>query len=381
MNSSGVVQKRSSESALSSSQKWKDIWLDLLSRHMQSRNFSKEKTEFYYDTIQQYLILYPSAPKFIPIDSFTRYLYQKTLKELKAYLFFYSFIKDTAPYQLAIKRFCHLARLQEELSLKNYTTATKRNYTTYVKEFLYTLPATPKKDSKKEAKEYLLYLKNEKQLAPRTINLASAALAFYYSNVLGSSLMTEKIPRMKTGRKLPNVYSEKDIARILTSLDNVKHQLVLYMAYGCGLRLNEIRLLKPEHFDFDRRIIKVKNGKGNKERYVMMDQKIENKASFYLRKHKDNCYFFEGYKTGIPLSKRTIEKIYENACSKGNVTPKGGIHTLRHSFATHLLEHGSDLRYIQELLGHSSSKTTEIYTHVSKENIAKIKSPLSNISL
>lgn len=113
----------------------------------------------------------------------------------------------------------------------------------------------------------------------------------------------------------------------------------------------------------------------------MIDPSLEKKAAHYLKENTKNIYFFESYKKGKPLSKRTIEKIYEQACIKAGVAQKGGIHTLRHSFATHLLEHGADLRYIQELLGHSSSKTTEIYTHVSADAITRIRSPLSNLNL
>ena len=129
-----------------------------------------------------------------------------------------------------------------------------------------------------------------------------------------------------------------------------------------------------------RKVIKIEMGKGNKDRFVMMDPTIEKKTLIYLKDNKENAYFFKSYKKGEPLSKRTIEKVYENACKKAGIVPKGGIHTLRHSFATHLLEHGADLRYIQELLGHSSSKTTEIYTHVSTDAITRIKSPLSNLN-
>ena len=364
-----------------SPQEWREIWLHKLSSQMRKESIPEEKTEKYHTTIQAFLEKNPKAPKFIPIDEFIHYLTALDDIALEAMLFFYKGIKDAEQYLFELQRIQLLNKLIHELKLKNYTPTTQRNYRSIVREFLYQLTDLPNGESTNEAKQYILFLKDDKKQAPRTINLASAALSFFYEKVLGSTIMTDKIPRMKTGRSLPQVYSEEDIRNILTAHENIKHQLVLYLAYGCGLRLNEIRLLKPEHFDFVRKVIRIEKGKGNKDRFVMMDPTIEKKTILYLKDNRENTYFFESYKKGEPLSKRTIGKIYENACNKAGIVPKGGIHTLRHSFATHLLEHGSDLRYIQELLGHSSSKTTEIYTHVSADAITRIKSPISNLDL
>ena len=361
-------------------QEWREIWLNKLSSQMRKESIPEEKAKEFHSTIQEYLEKNPKAPKFVLINDFIKYLELLDDSSLEAFLFFYKGIKDTEAYLLEIQRRYLVKKLTGELKLKNYTPATQKNYGAIVREFLYQLTYSPNGENTNDAKQYILYLKDDKKQAPRTINLASAALSFFYKKVLESSIMTEKIPRMKTGRTLPQVYSEEDIINILTVHDNIKHQLVLYLAYGCGLRLNEIRLLKPKHFDFVRKVIKIEMGKGNKDRFVMMDPTIEKKTLIYLKDNKENAYFFESYKKGEPLSKRTIEKVYENACKKAGIVPKGGIHTLRHSFATHLLEHGADLRYIQELLGHSSSKTTEIYTHVSTDAITRIKSPLSNLN-
>ncbi len=133
--------------------------------------------------------------------------------------------------------------------------------------------------------------------------------------------------------------------------------------------------------DINRDIIWIRHGKGDKDRTVMLDPIIKNELLVYLRKFGGKKFLFEGYEPGTALTNTTISKIYENACKKAGITKQGGIHTLRHSFATHLLEHGTDLRYIQELLGHSSSKTTEIYTHVSTKAISRIRSPLAHLKL
>ncbi len=153
------------------------------------------------------------------------------------------------------------------------------------------------------------------------------------------------------------------------------------LAYGCGFRLNELRHLKHEDFEFDRDIINIRKAKGMKNRTVMLDPVLKSEVENYFKNTKGQLWFFEGQIPRQMMAPRTIELIYDHACQKAGVIKKGGIHCLRHSFATHLLEQGTDLRFIQELLGHSSSKTTEIYTHVSKSAITRIRSPLAKINL
>ncbi len=186
---------------------------------------------------------------------------------------------------------------------------------------------------------------------------------------------------MKTGRPLPKVYSEQEISKIIAAVENPKHRLMLMLAYGCGLRLNELRHLQHEDFEFDRSIINIRKATGMKDRTVMLDQILKPKLEDYFKSTHTQSWFFEGQYPGKMITSRTIELVYDHACLKAGIKKKGGIHYLRHSFATHLLEQGTDLRFIQELLGHSSSKTTEIYTHVSKSAITRIRSPLAKISL
>jgi len=151
----------------------------------------------------------------------------------------------------------------------------------------------------------------------------------------------------------------------------------LKLAYGCGLRLSEIRNLRKQDINFGRDVIIIREGKGKKDRSVMFDIELKRELKIYFDIDKCTEYVFEGYNPGVPLSIRTIEKVYENACKKAGIRIVGGIHTLRHSFATHLLENDVDLRYIQELSGLSRSTTTEINTHVSSKKIGKIRSPLA----
>jgi site-specific recombinase XerD len=243
------------------------------------------------------------------------------------------------------------------------------------------LKRTPSDKDIQEIKKFQLFLKENKNYSPRTVNLATAAIQFFYLEVLKVGFSADSLPRMKTGRPLPRVYSQEDVEKIITSESNHKHRLMLTLTYACGLRLSELRYLKPEDIDLDRNIIWIRHGKGAKDRGVMLDPAIKPEITAYLRSGKGKTFVFEGYQPGHPLTAATISKIYNHACEKADIKQQGGIHTLRHSSATHLLEHGTDLRYIQELLGHSSSKTTEIYTHVSSSAISKIRSPIAHLNL
>ena len=225
----------------------------------------------------------------------------------------------------------------------------------------------------------------EKRLLPKQWHVFlffySNVVQFFYLNVLKFKIPVESLPHMKTGRSLPKVYSEQEVEKILSCETNQKHRLILMLAYGCGFRLSELRYLKKIDVQMDRDLIVVRQGKGKKDRVVMLDPVIKSEIEYNLKMTPCKNYLFEGYASGKALTKSTISKVYQNACQKAGIQIQGGIHTLRHSFATHLLEHGTDLRYIQELLGHTNSKTTEIYTHVSAKIISKIRSPVAHLNL
>jgi len=237
----------------------------------------------------------------------------------------------------------------------------------------------PSPDDRKEIESFLLRLSNNDHLAPRTVNLASAAISYFYKFIIDDASVTDGIPKMKPGKSLPKVYGQGDIDKIISGVRNEKHQLVIMLAYGLGLRLNEIRQLRVADIDWDRKIIRIR-GKGSKERDLPLDDCMVTPLNTYLSENPDLIYLFEGRKKGKQYPERTIQKIYENAAGKATVPRKGGIHSMRHSYATHLLEAGVDINKIKTLLGHSSIKTTQIYTHVSKEEIAKIRSPLASLN-
>ena len=268
------------------------------------------------------------------------------------------------------------------LRARNYSERTITNYSKIAKRYLKT-NTSGKYGSGDEEKirRYLINLKDKEGFTVKTVNLHGAALRFFYANVLNCIISRNVVPAMKTGRNLPEIYTLDEVKRILSAPSNLKHRLILRLAYGCGLRMAEIRALKKDWFDVNKKTLRV-TGKGSKTRVIMVDDKIRKDLDRYINSGKNgSVYLFEGWKKGEKITEATILKIYARACKKAGVEKRKGIHTLRHSFATHLLEQGVDLRYIQELLGHSSSKTTEIYTHVSPEAVRKIKSPISLLDI
>jgi site-specific recombinase XerD len=190
-----------------------------------------------------------------------------------------------------------------------------------------------------------------------------------------------EVKRPRKDKKLPVILSKEEVAKILSSIDNLKHKAILMLTYSAGLRVGEVVKLKLEDIDSKRMLIHIKGSKGRKDRYTMLSETALDILRKYWREYKPGKWLFEGARAGRYLSTRTVEKILEHACEKANIRKDVSVHTLRHSFATHLLEGGTDLRYIQEILGHKDSKTTEIYTHVSTKSIGKIKSPLDTLGL
>jgi site-specific recombinase XerD len=198
---------------------------------------------------------------------------------------------------------------------------------------------------------------------------------------MGEDLTTDFSVR-KIPRKLPEVLTMEDVWKLITAASNLKHRMILMTAYSAGLRAGEVINLKPEHIDSKRMLIKVEAGKGKKDRYTLLSKRLLAELRSYYRKYHPTSYLFPssfGKKKDRPLSYETIRAVYEKARKKAGIKRGIGIHTLRHSFATHLLEAGYDIRKIQILLGHARLSTTIIYLHVSRETLSKVPSPLDLI--
>lgn len=205
------------------------------------------------------------------------------------------------------------------------------------------------------------------------------AIKLYFRIVRETSIEIEKVHRPKKEKALPNVLSKEEVKNILNAHYNIKHKTMLSLIYSCGLRCGELLALQPVHIDSKRNIILIKNAKGKKDRIVPLSLKILEMLREYYNVYKPKIYLFEGKTKGEPYDARSLQQVLKQALEKVNITKPATLHWLRHSYATHLLESGTDLRYIQELLGHNSSKTTEIYTHVSTKSIQQIKSPFDDL--
>jgi site-specific recombinase XerD len=272
-----------------------------------------------------------------------------------------------------------LDKLRIEIKSRNYSKSTYDGYIRATSRFIEQLTPESSKDWTSAFKKHLIWLREDTGLAASSINHDAAAIQFFMEEVLEIEPGADICIRMKTDKTLPRVHSAENISALFKTPINPKHRLILMLTYGCGLRLGEVHNLKPQDIDLHRKVLWVRKGKGKKDRMVMLDEKLAHYVDSWLKNGCGETYLFEGYIPGKALSKRSIEKIYTNSCQKLKIDNQGGIHSLRHSFATHLLEQGVNLRYIQELLGHASSKTTEIYTHVAAHNIIGIRSPIAGL--
>jgi site-specific recombinase XerD len=224
--------------------------------------------------------------------------------------------------------------------------------------------------------DYLLYLKNDKGNALSSCRSVFTGLKFFYNNVAAEQIRIEYSGGTKA-RKLPEVLTQEEIWDIIEAPKNFKHRLILMTTYSAGLRASEVAALKPEHIDSKRMLIKVEQGKGRKDRYTILSTRLLRELRHYYKTFQPKTYLFPStYKDKSRLCYQSIRKIYENARKKAGVKKGDGIHTLRHSFATHLLEAGYDIRRIQVLMGHQRLSTTMIYLHVSRKTLSKIPSPL-----
>jgi len=279
---------------------------------------------------------------------------------------------------LVIDPSIYLDELKKEPMLRKYSQRTIKLYLYHNREFLEFFKKNPYEVSNEDIRDYLYHLANDKEASTSTLNIAINALKFYYGEVLKQRFVYE-IKRPKKDKKLPVVLSQEEVFQILSSVNNIKHRAILMLIYSAGLRVSEVVKLNPEDIDIQRKLVHVKGAKGRKDRYTLLSVVAIETLSLYLKSYQPKKWIFPGKKEGSHITTRTVQRIFENAVKRAKICKDVSVHSLRHSFATHLLENGVDLRYIQELLGHKSSKTTEIYTHVSSKNLSKITNPLDLI--
>ncbi len=273
-----------------------------------------------------------------------------------------------------------LESLKRDLLSRRCSPRTIKSYLHYNEDFLRFTKKSPMCVSNSDVRDYLCYLVEKRNVSASTLNVAINALKCYYGNVLKRGFIYE-VERPKKDRRLPVVLNQGEISSILSVVSNLKHKLMLMLMYSAGLRVSEVVKLRPADIDFQRKLIHVKGGKGRKDRYTILSDVAVKILHEYLKEYGESKYLFPSQDREKHLTTRSVEKIFSDACKKAGVKKNATAHSLRHSFATHLLESGVDLRYIQELLGHKSSKTTEVYTHVSNKELSKIKNPLDNLQI
>ena len=205
------------------------------------------------------------------------------------------------------------------------------------------------------------------------------AIKLFFRKIENTPIQVDLIHRPRREKKLPNVLSKEEIKAILEAPGNIKHKAMLSLIHACGLRRSELLNLKISDIDSKRHLLMIKNAKGKKDRVVPISDKLINLLREYYKAFRPKTWLFEGQKPSEQYSEKSLQSVLKQALQKANIKKPATLHWLRHSYATHLLETGTDLRYIQELLGHKSSKTTEIYTHVTEKSLQKIKSPFDDL--
>lgn len=270
----------------------------------------------------------------------------------------------------------------EKLILKKYSDSTKRTYCNELVQLFYLLGNVPAQDlTSKHLTKYMLYCIEKLQLKENSLHSRLNALKFYYEQVLHKEQFFWDIPRPKRPLQLPKLLNEIELRKLFNALTNKKHKAMLFTAYSAGLRVSEIVNLKVKDIDSTRMQIFIERAKGKKDRYVNLSPVLLDILRKYIASYnpKPKNYLFESEQTFTAYPARTVQQIFSKAKQKAGILKDVGIHSLRHSFATHLLDKGTDIKFIKDLLGHFDIKTTERYLHVSKQKLVNIVSPLDDL--
>jgi integrase/recombinase XerD len=264
-------------------------------------------------------------------------------------------------------------RLAQEMKLRNYSKRTIRTYTQYITKCLAFANKGPRNINRHDIRSYLTHLADT-GLSASTLNTAYSALQFYFAQILRRSFFT-RIPRAKKPKTLPTVLSTSEVQSMIQKTKNSKHRCMLSLLYGSGLRVQELTNLRVKDIDLARGAIQVKNSKGAKDRQTLLPKSLTHILDLQKSIKRPSDFLFTG-REGRKITTATIRRVVAQAAKRANIDKRVTPHTLRHSFATHLLESGTNIRYIQTLLGHAKLQTTELYTHVASNSLAAITCPL-----
>jgi site-specific recombinase XerD len=270
--------------------------------------------------------------------------------------------------------------LEIELRSRKYSLKTIRSYVYYNRVLCRTLQKKPETVSTDDIKRYLAYLDKERDLSTSSMNLAISAFKFFYSQVLKKNIAQEQ-HRPRQDKRLPAVLAKSEVKFLLDCEKNPKHRLLLMLAYSSGLRVSEVIALRREHIDLKRKTVLIHLGKGRKDRYTLLSDRAAAFIKDYSALYAIDGWLFPGQGASKHLTVRSAQSIFDKALVKAGIQKPGlSIHSLRHTFATHLMENGTDIKYIQTLLGHASLRTTERYTHIARRDVLRIQSPLDNLN-
>ncbi|MCB9343434.1 MAG: tyrosine-type recombinase/integrase [Saprospiraceae bacterium] len=271
--------------------------------------------------------------------------------------------------------------LEQCILLKRYSWRTLKAYKNCFRAFIrHYDDIKPSKLTRRHIDDYVANLIRERNISESHQNQILSAIKMFYAEVVGQEEKVRYLIRPKRPGKLPHVLSEQEVVRLFSAVDNLKHRCILMLIYSAGLRLGEVLNLRIPDIQAEQHRVFIHGGKSKKDRWTLLSDKALNVLDGYMELHQPIEWVFEG-QNGGKYSERSVQNVFTRAKVKSKINPYATVHTLRHSFATHLLEKGVDLRYIQALLGHESSKTTEIYTHITHKGMGKIKSPLDDLEL
>lgn len=275
-----------------------------------------------------------------------------------------------------------LDRVRSALILRGYSSGTRKVYLGQLRRFLLWCgggEARVPDDFATASQDYLLDLVKHRRVSKSHQNQVVSALRFMCESVLDQPALALRIPRPRKERKLPAVLSAEEVTRMLAKARNLKHRALLMLLYSAGLRVGEVVRLQPSDLDVDRGLVRVRRAKGNKDRYTLLARRAAEAISLYRDAYPTKQWLFPGARPEEHLTPRSVQRIVKLAAEAASIEKNVTTHTLRHSFATHLLEGGTNLRVIQELLGHESARTTQIYTHVARSTLETLRSPLDNL--
>jgi len=272
-----------------------------------------------------------------------------------------------------------LNEFTKDLLVRNSAKSTVESYTYQLRQFFDYFKCVPQTIDVPKIREYMLYLKIDRKYSPSGQNIAISAIQDFYKRVLQIEWPSKVIGRPKVENKLPIILTQDEIKTVLSGIKNLKHKAILSLMYSSGVRSSELLALMPEHIDSKQMYVMVRGGKGNKDRSTLLSTISLTILREYYREYRPKQYLFNGAKDSSPYSATSLANILKKAVKNTGIKKKISPHTLRHSFATHLLENGVNLFYIKELLGHKSIKTTLVYLHLCSKDIKKIVNPLDKL--